>query len=61
MALATIWGGIGRRIPFSVHEEALERAALELLDIAPEIFEHDLLKVCAIEAMATSADLHDER
>lgn len=60
VALATIWRGAGRMVPFSLREEVLEDAALGLLDLAPELFEHDLLKVCAIEAMDRTRELNDE-
>ncbi len=56
LAIATnlIWRGMGRPSLFSIGEECLVDLAVTFHELAPKLLEHDLTKVCAIEALERS-------
>lgn len=51
VALALIWRGMGHITPFPIRDDHLTSLAIRIQDLTPRLFEHDLLKVCAIEAL----------
>jgi hypothetical protein len=53
-AMALIWRGLGRPLPFMWSEADMVGTALALNECAPRLLEHDLVKICAIESLAAA-------
>jgi hypothetical protein len=55
VALAVIWRGLARNAPFTIREGELADLSLRIFELIPELLEHDLVKICAIEALDRSS------
>ena len=53
-ALALVWRGLARPLPFLWQESKVLETALVLYDCAPRLLEHDIAKVCLIETMVAA-------
>ena len=56
VALAVIWRGLARNAPFTIREGELADLSLRIFELIPELLEHDLVKMCAIEALDRSSN-----
>ena len=56
VALALIWRGMGRIAPLQIRENELGDLSLRIFELTPALFEHDLLKLCAIEAVDRASE-----
>ena len=53
-AMTLVWRGLSRSLPFIWPEAQLIETALVLQELAPKLLAHDLVKVCAIEAIVAA-------
>ncbi|HYD48142.1 MAG TPA: hypothetical protein VEB21_07340 [Terriglobales bacterium] len=60
VAMGNVWTSVKRWLPFNMRRADIQTLTLKLLDLTPELLEHDLVKVCAIEALDRAVWEHHE-